>query len=114
MRIAIPTSDRKTVCEHFGRAGYFAVIDSNEKEFTFIDNQINLNAAQGAGIQSSTALINDGVKTVLSPHIGPKAYDVLKSANVKMFLINETDLTLEDAFSKFINNELTEMDGFKK
>ncbi len=115
MKTAIPSSeDKKTVCEHFGRARYFAVIESGENEFKFIDNEINLNATQGAGIQTSTALINEGVTAVLSPHIGPKAFDVLKSGNVKMYLLTETDLTLEDALKKFTNGELSEMEGFKK
>lgn len=88
MKIAIPTVDKKTVAENFGRAAVFAVYDTDTQRFDFIDNSVNLNASQGAGIQSSTELVNRGVEVVLSSNIGPKAFGVFESAKIKCYIAN--------------------------
>ena len=113
MKIGIPSAeDKKNVADNFGRSNYFAVYDTDAKTFNYIDNSTNLNAVQGAGIQSSSTLVNEKVEVVLSPRIGPKAYSVLNSAGVKMFLIKEANTSLEKAVEFFQKNQLEEMQGF--
>ncbi|HQO93156.1 MAG TPA: NifB/NifX family molybdenum-iron cluster-binding protein, partial [bacterium] len=56
MKIAVTTSghDLNSPFEsRFGRAPGFIVYDTETKEFEAIDNSMNLNAAQGAGIQAA-------------------------------------------------------------
>jgi predicted Fe-Mo cluster-binding NifX family protein len=114
MKIAIPSSNKFKVAEHFGRAQLFAVFNSENKSFEYMDNKTNLNAAQGAGIQSATSLVNKGVEIILSPRIGPKAFDVLKSANIKMYLISGSDSTVERALALYNKGELELLESSNK
>lgn len=68
----------------FGRTKQFIIIDSNSNEFELIDNMQNLQAVQGAGIQSSQNIIKAGADTVITMNLGPKAFKVLNSAGIKV------------------------------
>ena len=90
----------------FGRARYFIVVDTETNEAVAHDNSQNLNAAQGAGIQSAETVVRLGAEAVVSGNVGPKAFRALKAAGVKMFLAHEG--TVAEAISKFKAGELKE------
>lgn len=60
--------------------------DSDTQVWDTIENAENLQAAQGAGIQSSETLVRHGVTALLAPHCGPKAFRVLQAAGVAVYL----------------------------
>jgi predicted Fe-Mo cluster-binding NifX family protein len=70
----------------FGRAKYFIVADSESGEATSQDNEQNLNAAQGAGVQAGQTVVGLGVEAVLTGHIGPKAFATLQAGGVKVYI----------------------------
>ena len=111
MKIGIPSQDKTHVSENFGRANYFAIYDTEKKGFEFIDNNTNVQAAQGAGIQSASSLVKLGVEVIVSPHIGPKAFDVLRTSGVKAFLLTENNCLLERAVEQYTNGALASMEG---
>jgi predicted Fe-Mo cluster-binding NifX family protein len=89
MRVAITSQGpdlTSQVDPRFGRARYFIMIETETEEFTVLDNSRNLNAAQGAGIQTVKDVIRKDVDAVLTGHVGPKALEALESARVKVFL----------------------------
>ena len=114
MKIAVPSIDKTMVAEHFGRARYFNIFDDENNILERIDNESNLNASQGAGIQSAAALVNCGVKIIISPRIGPKAFDMLKSSSVKMYALANHECTVESALLAYKNGELVEMKSSNK
>ena len=66
MKIAISsegTSLESPVDPRFGRAKYFALVDTDTGECSFHDNTQNLNAPQGAGIQAAQAVANLGARS---------------------------------------------------
>jgi len=69
----------------FGRAPKFLVYDLDSETFEVVDNQQNLNAAQGAGIQSAETVARLGVKSIVTGHCGPKAFRVLLAAGIKIY-----------------------------
>ena len=69
----------------FGRAQKFLVYDLDRGTFEIIDNQQNLNAAQGAGIQSAETVARLGVGSVVTGHCGPKAFRVLAAAKIAVY-----------------------------
>jgi predicted Fe-Mo cluster-binding NifX family protein len=69
----------------FGRAPKFLVYDLDSETFEVIDNQQNLNAAQGAGIQAAETVARSGAKSLVTGHCGPKAFRVLSAAGIKIF-----------------------------
>lgn len=70
----------------FGRAKYFLVVDTDADECQAVDNQQNLNAVQGAGIQAGQQVAGLGVSAVVTGNVGPKAYRVLSAAGIKVFI----------------------------
>lgn len=82
MKLAITSVDEgieSSVDLRFGRAKYFVVVDLETHATTTVSNYVNLNAAQGAGIQTAKTLIDLGVKAVITGHVGPKAFSALEA-----------------------------------
>lgn len=69
----------------FGRAAIFIIADSETGDFKAIDNQQNLQAAQGAGVQASQTVAGSGARVVLTGHCGPKAFTTLSAAGIEIF-----------------------------
>lgn len=109
MKIAFSTSGKDLSApldSRFGRAPGFLVYDLDAGTFGIVDNSPNLNAAQGAGIQSAETVVRSGAKAVVSGHCGPKAFRVLAAAGIKIY--NTESGTVSDALAKFKTGELTE------
>ena len=70
----------------FGRAQYFLLIDSESEAFTVHENSQNLNAPQGAGIQAGSTVIELGAEALITGNVGPKAFSVLQSGKVAMYI----------------------------
>lgn len=88
MKIAITAQSATLSSEvdpRFGRAQCFAVIDTDGGQATFHDNSVNLNAAQGAGIQTAKRVVDLGVSAILTGHVGPKAFSALKAGGVDIY-----------------------------
>lgn len=69
----------------FGRAKCFLVVDTETGSFSAVDNSVNLNAAQGAGIQAGKRVVELGVDGLITGHVGPKAFTTLQAGGVKIF-----------------------------
>ena len=83
----------------FGRAKYFLVVDTETDEVRAVDNGANLNATQGAGIQSGRRVIELGAEAVITGHVGPKAFATLQAGRVSV-LAGVTG-TVADAIKQF-------------
>lgn len=109
MKIALTTSGddlNAPLDSRFGRAPKFLVYDQESGAFTVIDNQQNLNAAQGAGIQSAETVARSGAKALVTGHCGPKAFRVLAAAGIKIF---QTDApTVAAALERYRADTLVE------
>ncbi len=70
----------------FGRAAMFLLVDTDTGKFEVIDNKQNLQAAQGAGIQTAQNVAETGAKAILTGHCGPKAFSVLTAARIEIFV----------------------------
>ncbi|MCA1808204.1 MAG: NifB/NifX family molybdenum-iron cluster-binding protein [Kiritimatiellia bacterium] len=110
MKIAI-TSSGKNMTDmldtRFGRAKYFIVVDTETGKGEAHDNQQNLNAAQGAGIQAAQAVANLGVAAVISGNLGPKAFQTLQAADIKMYLCDQVPVA--EAVQRFQAGELKDL-----
>jgi predicted Fe-Mo cluster-binding NifX family protein len=88
MKIAFTTSGNDLnapLDSRFGRAPKFLVYDMEAGTFTVVDNRQNMQASQGAGIQAAGIIVEQGVKGLITGHCGPKAFQVLSAAGVKIF-----------------------------
>ncbi|MGB4593652.1 MAG: NifB/NifX family molybdenum-iron cluster-binding protein [Coriobacteriia bacterium] len=108
--IAISTlgpSLEERVDERFGRAMYFAVVDSATDAVEFIDNSESRNALQGSGISSAELMSGKGVAAVITGHLGPKAFSALGAAGIKGY--EGTGMSAAEALAAFRAGELKEL-----
>ncbi len=109
MKIAFTTSGDSLdspLDGRFGRAPKFLIYDLERKAVEIIDNQQNLNAAQGAGVQSATAVSLSGAQAIVTGHCGPKAFQVLKAAGIKVY--NTDAPTVAEALKRYQSGQLKE------
>lgn len=109
MKIALTTSGNDLnapLDSRFGRAPKFLIYDLETETFEIIDNEQNLNAAQGAGIQSAQNIARFGAKALVTGHCGPKAFRVLKAAGIKIY--NTSAATVKEALELYIAGKLVE------
>jgi predicted Fe-Mo cluster-binding NifX family protein len=90
----------------FGRAPKFLVYDLDSGAFEVIDNQQNLDAGQGAGIQSAQTVARSGAKALVTGHCGPKAFRVLSAAGIRIY--NTDAPTVTEAIERYRSGKLTE------
>ena len=112
MKIAVSAKGKdldSKVDVRFGRASGFIVYDLSTGCFSFIDNTQNLEAEQGAGIQAAQTVVDQNVEALITGHCGPKAFKVLSSANIKIYLGAEG--TVRRVIEKYKNSELKEIDN---
>lgn len=109
MKIAITTAGNDLnapVDTRFGRAPRFLIFHTETDVFTIKENTQNLNAAQGAGIQTATHLAKEQVDCVITGNCGPKAFAVLDAAGIKIYTCS--DMTIQEAIDKLKIGELEE------
>ncbi len=107
MKIAITSSGsnlQSAVDSRFGRAKNFIIYDTEEESLVVVDNVQNLNAMQGAGIQSAKTVIESGANAVITGNMGPKAFDILNENGVEIY-INATG-SVENAIKEFKDGAL--------
>ena len=112
MKIAVsasgPTLDA-AVDPRFGRAPYFLIVDPDTLEFEVVANQINLQAAQGAGIQTATLVARYKPAAVLTGHCGPKAFQTLQAAGIPVIV--EVHGSVRQAVEHYRAGKLTQATG---
>lgn len=93
----------------FGRCRNFLVCDVSSSDFKIIENSQNLNAAQGAGIQSAQNVIASGAVALVTGHCGPKAFKVLQTAGISIYLGEEK--RIRSLVEDFRNGNLEQLDS---
>jgi predicted Fe-Mo cluster-binding NifX family protein len=117
MKIAVSAEQAKPqspIDPRFGRAKYFMIYDDEKECWEEIDNIQNLEAAQGAGIQSAANVVNAGCTALISGHCGPKAFSALNKAGVAVYTVTEGSVqNAVDAFKlgKLKKLETADVDG---
>ena len=111
MKIAITSQGndlQSQVDPRFGRARWFIIFDTETGQFDVHDNEQNVNAVQGAGIQASQNLSQYGASFLLTGHCGPNAFRTLSAAGIKVIVGVEG--TVAEAIERFKRGELTAAD----
>ena len=93
----------------FGRARGFFIVDTETDETSYIDNKESMTAAHGAGISAAQAVVEAGVKELITGKVGPKAGSVLKAAGVKV-LGGIGYASIEEAYNRYKKDMLKEQD----
>lgn len=97
----------------FGRAGGFVVIDLPDMAISYIDNGASQTMSMGAGIETAERMARAGVEVVLSGYVGPKAFEALTAAGIKVCQ-NVEGISVGEAVERFRKGELPFADGPNK
>ena len=112
MKIAITAQGQdlqSLVDPRFGRAQWFIIADLETGRFEAVNNEQNLNAVQGAGIQAAENLARHGASHLITGHCGPKAFRALTAAGIK--IVVGAKGTVAEALEKFKRGELNTAEG---
>jgi predicted Fe-Mo cluster-binding NifX family protein len=107
MKLAISASGpalSDAVDERFGRAAYFVIVDPSTMEHEAIDNSVNRNALQGAGIAAAELVAERKAGAVLTGQLGPKAFQALQAASIPAYAA--AGMTAADAVAAFKSGSL--------
>ena len=111
MKVAVTSQGEELSSEidpRFGRAKWLIVVDTETGKSEAHDNTVNLNATQGAGIQTGQNIANLGVDAVITGNIGPNAFKTLNAASVRIFIAEKQ--TVEEAVNALKAGGLKEVD----
>ena len=87
MKIAVTAKGdtlESEVDPRFGRARYIIIVDTESMDYEAVDNTSNINAFKGAGIQAATMVSDRGAEVLLTGYCGPKAFQTLAAAEIKV------------------------------
>ncbi len=88
----------------FGRAKYFAVVDTDSGEFSLHDNASNVRAAHGAGTRAARIVVDLAVDAVITGNVGHKAFGILQANNIGVFAKDSG--TVQEAIEELTNGRL--------
>ncbi|MGB9887301.1 MAG: NifB/NifX family molybdenum-iron cluster-binding protein [Moorellales bacterium] len=106
MKIAVTATapDLKAAVDpRFGRCQFLVLVDTETGRWMALENA-NVGAMSGAGIATAEALAREGVRAVLTGNCGPKAYQVLEAAGVRV--ITGVAGTVEEAVQAYRSGNL--------
>ncbi len=102
MKIAVTSTGSDLDAEvdpRFGRAAFILVVDEDTINVEVIDNEENVNAFKGAGINAATAIHDKGASVLLTGYCGPNAFKTLSAANIKV--VQSVSGTVQEALRTF-------------
>jgi predicted Fe-Mo cluster-binding NifX family protein len=111
MKICVTASGNTleaSVDPRFGRAAYFAIVNSESMAFEAIPNTA-AGAMGGAGIQAAQTLAKKGVDVLITGNVGPNAFQALKSAGIEMVV--GASGTVRETIEKYKTGKLKKTDA---
>jgi predicted Fe-Mo cluster-binding NifX family protein len=99
-----PTLDDQ-IDPRFGRAAGFVLVDVDTMQTEYVDNGRSQVMPKGAGIQAAQIIVKAGATWVLTGYVGPKAFQVLEAAGVKVGQ-NLDGLTVREAVERFKSGDI--------
>ncbi|HDS03541.1 MAG TPA: dinitrogenase iron-molybdenum cofactor biosynthesis protein [Firmicutes bacterium] len=112
MKIVLTAREKSIDTEmdpRFGRAPFFVVFDTEWGSYSFLDNEQNLNATQGAGVQAAQNVVKAGADVLITGSCGPKAFQVLQASNVDV--VTGDQGLIKEVVERFNRGELKAAQG---
>jgi predicted Fe-Mo cluster-binding NifX family protein len=109
MKVVISAQGRDMdalVDPRFGRARWLIFADTDGDDWQAHDNNDNVNAGGGAGIQAGTTVAEHGAEAVITGNVGPNAHRVLAAAGIAIYQAGN-GASVRDALAALRRGELT-------
>jgi predicted DNA-binding protein (UPF0251 family)/predicted Fe-Mo cluster-binding NifX family protein len=98
-------SPQSAIDSRFGRSAFWAIFDDQSKQWEFIPNRQNLQAAQGAGIQAAQTVLDADAGILIACNVGPKAMAVLQAGGIEIYQA-PAQMTVEQAIAAYQAGQL--------
>lgn len=95
------------VSEHFGKAPYFLIVDTDTMSFEAVLNEVSA-TGKGTGVVAAQIVLDHGASTVLAGRIGQGAFDALKVGLVEVYEGASKSDTVREAVVKFLEGQYHE------
>lgn len=85
--VVVPVENKSldaSVCPSFGRAPFFALVDTDSGAHKFLDNEAAASQG-GAGIKAAQTLVDNGAYALITFRCGENAAKVLNAAGVALY-----------------------------
>ena len=108
MKIAVSSTTNTLegeVDQRFGRCKYFLIINSENLDFTVINNESTM-VSGGAGIKAAETIVQSGADIVITGNVGPNAFQTLSAGNIKIY--TGVNGGIKESIEKCTNGELQE------
>ncbi|MBI9016979.1 MAG: NifB/NifX family molybdenum-iron cluster-binding protein [Phycisphaerae bacterium] len=106
---AINDNPDSLIDARFGRTGYIAIYDEETKNWQFIANQQDLQAAQGAGLKTAQYLLDARADILIAKNVGPKAMRALQGDGIEVYQVVE-EISANQALKKYLDGQLLKME----
>ena len=107
MKLVLPVESKSldvSVCQSFGRTPLYVVFNTENGEYSFLDNAAN-SSQGGAGIKASQMIADNNGEAVITYRCGENAAQVLNAAGIKMY--KAVDGSVKDNIDSFIAGKLS-------
>ena len=108
MKITVPAQGEfltANISALFGRAPYLLTYDTQSESWEAVSNKINLEATQGAGIQTAQRAADWQTEVLLAVQVGPKAFRVLAANNIAVYSM-PGNIDAQDAVEQYLAGKL--------
>ena len=108
MKILVPSLGEDIISKidtHFAKAKYFIFMDSEKDVWEVFENEFIHEKHPGDKVANKAKEIS--IDTVIVKNIGPHAFDILKSQEIKIFYFEKG--TVKEGIAKLKKNELSQM-----
>lgn len=112
MKVLLSTTGKELsspIDPRFGRAMWFAVVETDTRQLEVVENAAARAALQGAGIQAAELAARLGVTAVITGHCGPKAFAALQGAGIRV--VTGAQGTVTQALEDFLAGRLQTATG---
>lgn len=89
----------------FGRAAGFVVVDAATMAAEYVDNGTSQTLSHGAGINAAQVLARSGAGVLLTGYVGPKAFQALNAAGIKVGQDLE-GMTVRQAVQRYLDGQV--------
>ena len=112
MKIVVTARDNKgseaKLAAKFGRANYFAIVDTEDNSVNFIKNEAKT-ANSGAGVRAAQNVADLEADVLISGNIGPKAFEGLNKTELEIYAAEEK--SIEAVIDDYNAEELEKLDS---
>ena len=113
MKVAVSSQGKDIdalVDPRFGRARWLIFADTEAVGWLPHDNNENVDASGGAGVQAGTTVAEHGVAALITGNVGPNAARVLAAAGISVYQVGN-GVTVREALDLLRRGELTAAQG---